>query len=188
MTTQNLATGCFILVAFYRRLNWDLVKKAVGGTINITVMVFMIIVGAVAFGQNMSMAGASKGLIEFTLGLSLLPIVIMLTMQALILFLGTFMEMTAIMMVTLPLYMPIIIALGFDPVWFAVIYLLNIEISGISPPFGLALFVMKGVAPPDVTIGDIYKAALPFVGINLIVMALLIAFPPIVLWLPGLMR
>ena len=98
------------------------------------------------------------------------------------------MEVVAIMMITLPIFVPTIVVLGFDPVWFAVLVLLNIEMAMTTPPFGINLFVMKGVAPSDTTMGDIYRAALPFLGCDAIAMALLIAFPGVALWLPGLMR
>ena len=98
------------------------------------------------------------------------------------------MEVVSIMMVTLPIFVPAVLSLGFNPVWFAVVFLLNIEMATTSPPFGLALFVMKGVAPSDTTMGDIYRAALPFLGCDLIAMVLLIAFPELTLWLPGLMH
>jgi TRAP-type mannitol/chloroaromatic compound transport system permease large subunit len=92
------------------------------------------------------------------------------------------------MMITLPIFVPTIIVLGFDPVWFAVLVLLNIEMAMTTPPFGINLFVMKGVAPSDTTMGDIYRAALPFLGCDAVAMALIIAFPAVALWLPGLMR
>ena len=104
-----------------------------------------------------------------------------------LLFLGMFMSVVAIIMITIPIFIPVVLTLGFDPVWFAVIYLLNIEMATTSPPFGLGLFVMKSVAPPDTTMGDIYRAALPFLGCDAIAMALIIAFPAIALWLPGMM-
>jgi TRAP-type mannitol/chloroaromatic compound transport system permease large subunit len=109
-------------------------------------------------------------------------------MQILILFLGGFMDVVSIMMIVLPIFVPVIRTLGFDPVWFAVIFLLNIEMAGTSPPFGMSLFVMKGVAPEDTTMSDIYRAALPFLGCDLIVMVLLFIFPALALWLPTLMR
>jgi TRAP-type mannitol/chloroaromatic compound transport system permease large subunit len=108
-------------------------------------------------------------------------------MQVVLIFLGMFLEQTSIVLVTLPVYMPIVIAMGWDPVWFGAIMLLNLELATLSPPFGLALFVMKGIATPDTTMGDIYRAALPFVGLNLLVMGIMIAFPDVVLWLPSLM-
>ena len=83
--------------------------------------------------------------------------------------------------------MPIVRAVGFDPLWFATIMLLNMEMATLSPPFGLALFAMKGVVPPGTTMGDIYRASVPFLGLQLIIMLLMILFPPLVLWLPGKM-
>ena len=91
-------------------------------------------------------------------------------------------------MISLPIFMPVILNLGFNTVWFAIAMLLNIQLGMISPPFGMSLFVMKGVAPPGTTMGDIYRAALPFFILNLVGMALIIAFPTIALWLPSLMR
>ena len=109
-------------------------------------------------------------------------------MQAVILFMGTFLEVASIIMIILPLFMPIAVTLGFDQVWFIVIFALNLEMATTTPPFGLSLFVMKGVAPPGTTMGDVYRAGLPFLGCDLIAMVLIIAFPAIALWLPGLMR
>jgi len=109
-------------------------------------------------------------------------------MQIVLLIMGCFMEPLSIIMVTVPVFMPIANNLGFDPIWFGTIWLLNMQMATISPPFGLILFVMKGVAPPHITMMDIYKAAYPFLGIDLIAMAIIIAFPSLVLWLPNLMR
>ena len=180
--------GVFFLAFVYRRLNWELVKKSFAGTVRITVMIFIIITAALAFAQILAFSGASRGLIELALGLPLPPILIIVVMMVVLLILGTFMDVVAMMLVTIPLYMPVIHALGFDPVWFAVIMLLNLEMADVSPPFGLGLFVMKGVAPADTTMGDIYRAVLPFLGCDLIAMALIISFPPLALWLPNLMR
>jgi TRAP-type mannitol/chloroaromatic compound transport system permease large subunit len=101
---------------------------------------------------------------------------------------GTFMEPLAMVMVVLPVYLPIIGALNFNLLWFGVIMLLNMEMATTSPPFGLGLFAMKGVAPPDTTMGDLYRAALPFIGCDLIAMLVIMLFPPLTLWLPGLMH
>ncbi len=180
--------GTFILAAVYRRVNWEMVKGTIFSTIEVTVMIFMIIVGAKAFAQILAFTGASRGLVELATSLPLEPIVIIIAMQVAVLLLGCFMEVVSIMMITLPIFMPVVLNLGFDPVWFGAIMMLNIEIAIISPPFGTSLFAMKGVAPPDTTMGDIYRAALPFVGLDLLTMALIIAFPAIALWLPGIMR
>jgi len=189
--TQAAATGamgCFILAAAYGRLNWEVTKKAVRGTLGVSVMLLMIIASAKAFSQVLAFSGASPGILKLITGLPVAPILIFICMQVVVLFLGGFMDASAIILVTLPIYIPIIHALGFSEVWFAVVMLLNIEMATTSPPYGLALFVMKSVAPPDTTIGDCYRAALPFLGCDLIAMALIIAFPTLALWLPGVMR
>ena len=182
------ALGTFILAAAYRKLNWGLVKESIMGTVRVTVMLFMIIAGAMAFSQIVAFSGASRSLVDFAVGLPLSPIQIVSTMLVVSLFLGMFISLAAVLMLTLPLFVPLVVALGFDPVWFAVIFLLTLEMGASSPPFGLALFVMKGVAPPGTTMGDCYRAALPFLGTDLVVLVLLIAFPALVMWLPALMR
>lgn len=182
------ALGTFLLAAAYRKLNWRVVKKALSGSIQITVMLLMIIAAATAFSQLLCFTGATTGLCELALGLPVAPILIIVATQVVVLILGMFMGASALIMITLPLFVPFVTTLGFDPVWFAVIFLLNLEIGTMSPPYGMNLFAMQGVAPPGTTMGDIYKAALPFVYCNLVAMALLITFPAIVLWLPGLMR
>ena len=163
-------------------------KKAITGTISVTGMLFLIIAGATAFSQILAYSGASASLGALATGLPVAPIIIIMVMQVVILFLGCFMDVVSIMMITLPIFVPVVLSMGFNSVWFAVIFLINIEVAGISPPFGLSLFVMKGVAPPDTTMGDIYRAALPFCGLSLVAMALIMAFPALALWLPGLMR
>jgi len=177
----------FIVAFFYRRLNWEVVRKSVDGALRISGMTLLIIAGAKAFSQILSFTGASRGLAEVATSLPLSPILIVVIMQIIILIMGGFMEVVSIMMITLPIFVPTIITLGFNPAWFATIILLNIEMAMTTPPFGMSLFVMKGVAPPDTTMGDIYRAALPFLGCDLIAMLLIIAFPEIALWLPGLM-
>jgi tripartite ATP-independent transporter DctM subunit len=180
--------GIFILAALYRRLDWKMVKKSFRGTIEIAVMVFMIIAAARGFGQNLAFTGATRGLVEFIVSLPFVPIIIFIIIQVIVVIMGMFMEPASIIMITLPVFMPVIHSLGFDPVWFAIVMLLNIQLGMLSPPFGMSLFVMKGVAPPDTTMGDVYRAALPFFALNLVGMALVIAFPVVALWLPGLMR
>ena len=182
------SVGAFMLAFLYKRLNWLVLKKSIIGTLSVTGMLFLIIAGARAFSQVLAFSGASAGIAELASELPIAPIFIIMAMQVVLLFLGCFMEVVSIMMVTIPIFLPVAVSLGFSSVWFSIILLLNIEMATTSPPFGLALFVMKGVAPSDTTMGDIYRAALPFLGCDLIAMALLIAFPELALWLPGLMQ
>ncbi len=181
------AMGTVGLALIYGRLNWEVLNKAIIGTLSVTGMLFLIIAGATAFSQVLAFSGASTGLTKLATGLPVAPILIIIAMQVVILFLGGFVDVVSIMMITLPIFVPVIRSLGLSPIWFAVIFLLNIEMAGTSPPFGMSLFVMKGVAPPGTMMGDIYRAALPFLGCDVIVMILIIAFPNLALWLPGLM-
>lgn len=189
--TEAAAVGallCFLLAMAYRKLSWEVIKKAVGSATSISVMVLVILTGSAAFSQLLAFAGVTSGIIELAVNLAVHPIVILILMQLVLIFLGMFIEQTSIVMVTIPIFMPIVSTLGWDPIWFGAIMLLNLELATISPPFGLSLFVMKGIASADTTMGDIYRAALPFVGLNIVVMAIMIVFPAVVLWLPGLMR
>jgi tripartite ATP-independent transporter DctM subunit len=180
------AIGTCILAACYRRLDWEVIKKTTTSSLNVTGMILMIIGGAQAFSQILAFTGASAGMAEFATNLPVPPIVIIIAMQIIILFLGCLMDVVSIMMITLPIFVPVVRELGYNDVWFAVTYLINIEIAGISPPFGLSLFVMKAVAPKGTTMADVYMAALPFIGCSLLAMILIIVFPLIALWLPGM--
>ena len=182
------ALGCFVLAFCYRGLSWRVVKESFGGTLQVTVMMFMILTGSTAFSQILAFTGASQGLIELAVNLPLPPMMLLISMQVVLLVMGTFMEPLTIMMVTLPVFMPIVNHLGFNPLWFGAIMLLNMEMATTSPPFGLVLFVMKGVAPPGTEMRDIYLSALPFLACDAVAMIVMMAFPQVVLWLPGLMK
>ena len=188
--TEAAAVGALlsiILAALYGRLSWQVTKKAVAAATSLSVMVLVILTGSAAFGQLLSFSGVTPAITRLATDTVLDAMVVLILMQLVVIFLGMFIEQTSIVMVTIPIFMPIVAAMGWDPIWFGAIMMLNLEMATISPPFGLSLFVMKGIASPGTTMGDIYRAALPFVGLNLIVMAAMIAFPGIVLWLPGLM-
>ncbi len=179
--------GTIILALFYRKMNWEIMKKALIPTVEFSVMVLMIIAGSSAFSQILAFTGASRGLAEFVAMAPLPPIVIIILMQVVLLILGCFMPLIPIMMITAPVFMPVVGILGFDPVWFGTMFLLNMEIGTLTPPFGMNLFVMKGVAS-HIPMGEIWRAALPFIYMNVAVMALILAFPAIALWLPNVMR
>lgn len=182
------ALGAIILAAAYGRLNKRMIRETLASTLEISVMIFMIITGAIAFSTNLAITGASRGLVEFVSGLPVSPIMIVIAMVIIILILGMLMECVGMMMITIPLFMPIVQTLGVEPVWWAVVILLAISIGPHTPPFGLDMFVLKGIAPPDISLGDIWRSAIPFVTCDLIVLSLIIAFPILPTWLPGLMR
>lgn len=189
--TEAAALGVlasFILAACYRSLTWNMVKKATDGTLRVTSMIFLIIALAIAFSQIIAYTGATRGLIEFVVGLNVHSTLLIVAMVILVLFLGSFMDSTAIIMITIPIFLPIIKAIGYDQLLFCLLLLISIETGFLTPPFGIILFAMKGIAPPDTTTADIYKAAIPFVVCNVVGIALIIVFPQIALLLPHLMR
>ena len=180
--------GCFILAAIYGRLNWTMVRKAMTATMRTSGMILLLIMGATSFSAILAFTGVTKGLIGTFTGLSLSPLVIIALMLLVPLILGCFMDVVAVLMITVPIFYPVVHALGMNPIWFGVMLLLTIDVGMLSPPFGMGLFVMKGVAEPGTKIGEIYRAGLPFLSIELLTIILLLFFPMIGLWLPGLMR
>ena len=179
------ALGVLILAAIYRCLTWESVKKSVRGALRETLMAYLIVFGSATFSQLLAFSGASRGLINWATGFDLDPTMMLLVMFGVLLLLGMFMEQISIMLLTVPIFFPLAQTLGFDPIWFGLIMLLALEISFTTPPFGLLLFVMKGVAPKDTTMREIYRAAIPFILCSLMVVALLILFPWLATWLPG---
>lgn len=182
------ALGSFVLAYLYKGLNWSVVAETLKSTLATSVMMLMILTGSTAFSQLMAFTGATGGLASLATSYEISPIWVVIAMQVILLVLGCFMEPLSIMMLTVPIYFPVIEQFGFNPIWFGAIMLLNMEMATISPPFGLSLFVMKGVAPPGTTMGDVYRAATPFFLCHGLAMALMIAFPDIVLWLPSQME
>lgn len=188
--TEAAATGTlasFILAVLYRRLSWETGKKAVKGTLKVTVMIFMIILVSNTYGEILAFTGAASGVTGFITGLKIPPLFILTGMLLVVLALGCFMETVAIMMITIPIYMPVIKAFGFEPVWFGVLMLIALETGLITPPFGVTLFVMKGVAPMGVSMADIWRAATPFVVIDILCMFIVLTVPWTASFLPGLM-
>lgn len=157
-------------------------------TVAITSMICIIIAAATAFSQIMAISGAARGLLQFACSLPLPPILLVIGMQFIGLLMGMFLDPAAIMMICMPIFMPIIEGLGFNPIWFGVIFLINIEAGLCTPPFGVLLFVAKGISPPETSIVDIIRGALPFVATDMLTMALVMVFPQIALFLPRIMR
>jgi len=186
--TEAAASGALVtlvVAACYGKLTKKMVMDSLIGTLEITIMVFMIIAASNTFSSLLAYTGATTGLVATVQGLQVSPLLILVGMNIVVIIMGCFMETIAIMMITLPIFMPIITTLGFDPVWFGVIILVNCETGMLTPPFGMLLFVMKGVAPPDITMQDIIRAAFPYILIYIASLAVLIAFPSIILWLPS---
>jgi TRAP-type mannitol/chloroaromatic compound transport system permease large subunit len=165
-----------------------IIRKSVESTLRITVMMFMILTGSTAFSQILAFTGATKGLVQLVVSFPLPHFTYIVVMQGLMIILGMFMEQVSIMMVTFPIFMPIVRAFGFDPIWFGLLTLINMEIGMKTPPFGLCLFVMKGVVPEGVTMADVFRSVVPFVILDMIAMLIVMIFPSIATVLPNLMR
>jgi tripartite ATP-independent transporter DctM subunit len=187
--TESSALGAVVtvlLAACYRCLTWQNLWKSLLGTLSISSSLLFIIVGATTFAQLLSFSGATAGLVALIEGSQLSPTIILIGMLAILLILGFFIDQTSIMMITLPFYMPLLRNMGVDLVWFGILYLLCMQIGLLTPPFGLLLFVLRGVAPPGIGIGMIYRAAIPYVWLTMLMMALIFVFPAIVTaFVPG---
>ena len=157
------------------------------GTVKVTAMIFMIIIVSSTYGEILAFTGAAAGMTGYITGLSIHPIIILIGMLIVVLIMGCFMETVAIMMITIPIYMPVVNAFGFNTVWFGVMMLIALETGLITPPFGVTLFVMKGVAPPEITMGDIWRAVTPYVIVDILCIALILAVPGIATVVPNLM-
>ncbi len=180
------ALGVLLLAVFYRRLTWQAIKASIRGALRVTLMAYLIVFGSATFSQLLAFSGASRGLIHWATSFELNPTYTLIVMFCVLLILGMFMEQISMMLLTVPIFFPLALSLGFDPIWFGLIMLLALEISFTTPPFGLLLFVMKGVAPSETTMRDIYISAVPFILCSLLLVALLILYPPLALWLPSL--
>ncbi len=185
--TESAAMGCVtavVVCAIFGSLDLKTVVDCLRSTAATTAMIMIIMVSSVSFSQILNMTGATFKLVSAVTELALPLAAMFVILQALPFILCMFIDQIALMIMLVPLYTPIIDALGFDPLWFWTIFLVNMSIGGITPPFGYTLFALKGVVA-DVSIQEVYRSVLPFIGIFLAVMALLALFPQIVLFLPS---
>ena len=179
--------GVMILAALFRSLSFESVKTAVEATVRVAAMVFLILMNSTVFSQMLAFSGASKGLIEWVTSYELHRLIILLMMFCVLILLGMFMDATSMMLITVPIFFPLAHALGFDLIWYGLFVLITIEMAGTTPPFGLLLYVMLGVAPKGTTILQVAGAAFPFLVCDTILILILVAFPGVALWLPSLM-
>jgi tripartite ATP-independent transporter DctM subunit len=178
------ALATLIVNVIMGRFNWQMLKASMKGSLGVTVMVLMIVAASKTFSTVLAFTNAIDGMVEVVTGLAIHPIFILVAMQVVVVILGCLMDPVSIMLITLPLFMPIVTTLGFDPIWFAVIMLVNLEMGNMSPPFGMLIFVMQGVTPKDVTYADIAWSTVPYMLFDVLVMAMIIVWPQIALWLP----
>ncbi len=189
--TEAAGVGCVGAIgsaAIYRRLTWENLKESVYSTAKITAMILWITIGARCFISVFSAVGGDELVREFVVGLNLNRWIVLIIIQFILVVLGLFLDEIGIILLCVPIFTPIIQALHFDPVWFGILFLVNAQMDYITPPFGYTLFYLRGVAPPGVTMGDIYRSITPFVFLQAIGLSLCMAFPQIVLWLPNLVK
>jgi tripartite ATP-independent transporter DctM subunit len=179
--------GVMVVAAAYRVLTWNALVVAIDGTVRVAAMVFFILMNSTVFSQILAYSGASAGLLGWVSGFDVHPLWILFAMFLVLLMLGMFMDGVSMMLISVPIFFPLAQHLGFDLIWFAMIVLMAIEMSGTTPPFGLLLYVMLGIAPPGTTLFQVAAAAYPYLICDAILILLLVLFPSIALFLPSLM-
>lgn len=181
------AVGSILLSLFYGQMNRQVLMKCLYGTIKLTTTMFVIIMASTMFSQILAFSGASSGLVKAVVDLKLSPLLVLISMQVSLLFLGCFMDNLSIAVIAVPIFMPVLKALGFDPLWVGVMTLINMDMGNLTPPFGLQLFVMKGMQP-STPMSEIIHSTMPFLLCEGLTLVLIMIFPQIALYLPSLMR
>jgi tripartite ATP-independent transporter DctM subunit len=179
------AAGTIAAAALYRSLSVTNLMQALTGTVAVSGTILFIIVGATTFAQVLSFSGAVNGMIGVVTGLGLSVDALVIAMLLVLLFLGCFVDQVSMMLITLPFFMPLVQRYDIDPIWFGVLFLICMQLGLLTPPFGLLLFTMKGVAPPSITMRQIYLASVPYVAMSVLILVLIFCFPVIATWLPA---
>jgi tripartite ATP-independent transporter DctM subunit len=186
---ESSAMGAFmatLVAAFKGRLTWQVMQDTLRKSLAVSAMFMWVILAALAFGAVFDGLGAVNAIeVLFLEKWGLEPWQVLVLMQLTYIVMGTFLDDTAMLIIVAPLYVPLVIALGFNPIWYGILYTITCQIAYITPPFGYNLFLMRAMAPKEVTLIDIYKSIVPFVLIMLVGLALVIIFPEIALWLPN---
>ncbi len=188
--TESAAIGALATIAFalaYRALTIENLLQALRGTASISGMILFIIVGATTFSQILSFSGASNGLVQMITGQGLPPLAVIAGMMLILIFLGVFVDQVSMMMITLPIFMPVVQSFNVDLVWFGVMFLICMQMGLLLPPHGMLLMTMKGVAPPAVTMGHIFRAVTPFVLMSVLMLVLVFFVPAVAVWLPRIL-
>lgn len=179
------AIAAFLAACIQRRMTWKVFETSVRNTLGITCMFMWIILAALAFGAVFDGLGAVKAIESlFTERLGLSPWMILILMQLSFILMGTFLDDTAMLVIVAPLYIPLVGDLGFDLIWYGVLYTITTQVAYMTPPFGYNLFLMRAMSPPGITLGDIYRSIVPFVLVMVFALVLVMVFPQIALWLP----
>jgi tripartite ATP-independent transporter DctM subunit len=189
--TESAAIGAFatmVLALAYRALTLKILLAALQGTVMISGMILFIILGATTFSQILSFSGASNGIVSLITGQGLSQNAIIGGMMLILIFLGVFVDQVSMMLITLPIFMPVVQTFGIDLVWFGVMFLICMQLGLLLPPHGLLLMTMKGVVPPQVRMSHIFRAVVPYVLLSLAMLALVFFVPAVALWLPNMAR
>lgn len=181
------AAGSIVVCVIHRRLTWANLRAASERTLRLSVMIVWIMFGASCFTSVYTVSGAGDFITEAILALNLPPLGLIFGMMFIYFVLGFFLNPTAMCMITVPVFVPIVTAIGYDPLWFGILFIVVSELSYITPPFGYNLFYMRSIAPPSVTIGDIYGSVFPYVCCQAACLFCVIFIPELALWLPGKM-
>ncbi len=189
--TESAAIGAMatiLLALSYRALTLQNLVASIKGTVVISGMILFIIVGATTFAQVLSFSGVSNGIVQVIAGQNLSPMAVVAGMLAILIVLGIFVDQVSMMLITLPIFMPIVQQLGIDPVWFGIMFLICMQLGLLLPPHGLLLMTMRGVAPPEVTMLHIFQAVVPYLFFSIAVLTLVFMLPATATWLPGLLK
>jgi tripartite ATP-independent transporter DctM subunit len=177
--------GAILLAILFKRFKFDMFRSAGMQTATLVSVAMWVIFGASVFSNFHLLMGVQSMVADFTASLDLPPLAIIIMFQIIMLLLGFIIDEFIIVLMCAPLFTPIAVSLGYDPIWFGVLMIINILIAVQTPPYGFALFYLKGIAPPDVSMADIYRSVAPFILVNLTVLVLCMIFPEIILWLPN---
>jgi tripartite ATP-independent transporter DctM subunit len=187
--TEASAVGAFlsiVIAAINRRLNWKMLRESALLTLKLSAMIWWIIYGAHCYTAIYIGLGGKALITGLVAGLPLSPLAILIIMQLTFFVLGCFLDPAGIIMICGPVFLPIALQLGFDPIWFGVLFIINMEMGVLTPPFGFNLFYLKSVTPPNIHMLDIYRSIVPFVAVQAICLVICIAIPEIITWLPNI--
>ena len=188
--TEAAAFGVFgvvLLAACFRVLTWQAIRTSLESTIKVAGMVFFILMSSTVFSQLLAYSGASAGMLEWATGFDVSRLVVLFVLFVVLIVLGMFMDGVSMMLITVPIFFPLAESLGFDLIWFGLFVLITLEMAGTTPPFGLLLYVMLGVAPRGTSLFQVANAAFPFLVCDTILILILVQFPEVALYLPSLM-
>jgi len=182
------AIGAFVCTAIKGRLTFTVTWKAMTRTFMLVGMVSWILLGASLFNSLYRAVGAQNLILQMVGNLGLAPFTVVIMMMLSLFVLGMLMDDFAVVMLCAPIYVPIVRTLGFDTLWFAILFMVNMQMAYLTPPYGFNLFYVKSIVPEEITMGDIYRSVVPFVALQILALMLIMIFPPLALWLPSLVK